>query len=168
MERGILGCVGIGLALVGGLFFSLFLFMPVIDKDGNSDLAVRAGLVVFFGGMLAGGLLLAWRMLRQKPAAAAARGAGRPGVGVPTPPPPPQTDAERERRVLRFAEREHGRVTVPEVATNCDMSLAHSKQTLDRMVLAEVAQIHVTQSGVLVYVFAGFLSDEDKAKATDF
>lgn len=168
MERGILGCVGIGMALFGGLFFSLFLFMPVVDTDGNSDQAVRAGLVVFFGGMLTVGAFLAWRMFSQKSAAAAARGAGRPGTGVPTSPPPPQTDEERERRVLRFAERERGRVTIPEVATNCDLSLADSKQALERLVLAEVAEIQVTQSGVLVYVFPGFLSDEDKAKATDF
>jgi hypothetical protein len=168
MERGILGCVGIGIALFGGLFFAMFLVTLLTGGDGKTETGVLAGLVVFFGGMLAVGVYLAWRMFSQKPAAAAARGAGRPGTGVPSAPPPPQTDEERERRVLRFAEHERGRVTIPEVATNCDMSLADSKGTLDRLVLADVAQIQVTQTGVLVYVFPGFLSDEDKAKATDF
>ena len=28
--------------------------------------------------------------------------------------------------------------------------------------------VQVTEAGVLVYVFPGFLSDEDKARATDF
>lgn len=70
--------------------------------------------------------------------------------------------------MLRFAETERGRVTVPEVATGCDMSLAHAKETLDRLVLLHVAEIRVTESGVLVYVFPGFLSDEEKARATDF
>lgn len=169
MERGALGCVGVGIALIGGMFFAMFLVTLLTGGDGKTETGVLAGLVVFFGGMLAAGLYIAWRMFRTRPARAAA-GAGRPGTGagVPTTPPPPQTDAERERRVLRFAERERGRVTVPEVATQCDMSLADSKATLDRLVLAEVAQIQVTQAGILVYVFPGFLSDEEKARATDF
>ena len=168
MARGVLGCVGIGIALFGGLFFAMFLVTLLTGGDGKTETGVLAGLVVFFGGMLVVGLYLAWRMFSQKPAPPAVRGAGRPGTGVPTAPPPPQTDEERERRVLRLAERERGRVTIPETATNCDMSLADAKATLDRLVLVEIAEIQVTQSGVLVYVFPGFLSDEDKAKATDF
>lgn len=167
MERGALGCVGVGMALFGGMFFAMFLVTLLTGGDGKTETGVLAGLVVFFAGMLAAGLFIAWKMFRSRPARAAA-GAGRPGTGVPSAPPPPQTDAERERRVLRFAERERGRVTIPEVATQCDMSLADSKATLDRLVLAQVAEIRVTQSGVLVYVFPGFLSDEDKARATDF
>ena len=165
-----LGCVGIAIALMGGLFFSMFLVTLMTGGDGKTETGVLVGLVVFFGGMLAAGLYVAWRMFRARPTPATS-GAARPGTGVPTsptPPPPPQTDAERERRVLRFAEREHGRVTIPEVATQCDMSLADSKATLDRLVLAKVAEIHVTDTGVLVYVFSGFLSDDEKARATDF
>jgi hypothetical protein len=169
MERKLLGCVGVGVAIVGGMFFAAFLVTLLTGGDGKTEPGVLAGLVVFFGGMLAAGVYIAWRMFHGKPTPrAAAAGAGRPGTGVRSAPPPPQTDAERERRVLRFAEHERGRVTIPEVATRCDMSLADSKATLDRLVLAEVAQIQVTQMGVLVYVFPGFLSDEDKARATDF
>ena len=67
--------------------------------------------------------------------------------------------------MLRFAEAEHGRVTVPEVATSCDMTIAEAKATLDRLVTQQAATIQVTQAGVLVYVFPGFLSDDDKARA---
>ena len=130
---------------------------------------------------MAAGAYLAWRMLRPRPAAA---GAARPGAEPAGPTDdgrrparrpasrertaPPANAAERERRVLRLAELEHGRVTVPEVAARCTMTMEESKAELDRLVLDEVAEIQVTASGVLVYVFPGFLSDKDKARATDF
>jgi hypothetical protein len=69
---------------------------------------------------------------------------------------------------LRLAEQEHGRVTIPEVAARCTMTFEESKTELDRLVLHQVAEIQVTASGVLVYVFPGFLSDKDKAGATEF
>ena len=106
---------------------------------------------------MAGGIFLAWRMLRR-----------RSPVGVGGQAGGPRTDGDRERQVLRFAESEHGRVTIPETATRCDMTIAEAKATLDRLVLAGAATINVTQSGVLVYVFPGFLSDEDKANARGF
>ena len=64
--------------------------------------------------------------------------------------------------MLRFAEAEHGRVTIPEVATRCNMTIVDSKATLDRLVLVEVAEIQVTQSGVLVYVFPRSLSRRER------
>ena len=191
VERGLLGCAGIGMALVGGLFLTTFL-VTLLSGEANTEPGVLAGLIVFFGGMLATGLFVAWRMFRHRPLHS--HGVGRPaaahhghrghgparrvqpqaGFGAPSrpsasqPPPPPQTDDERERSVLRFAESEHGRVTVAEVATGCNMSLADAKATLDRLVILDVSEIRVTQNGVLVYVFPGFLSDEEKAQATDF
>lgn len=77
-------------------------------------------------------------------------------------------DTDREGRVLRFAESEHGRVTIPEVATGCNMSVADSKETLDRLASMRVAEKRITQYGGLVYVFPGFMTDEEKAQATDF
>jgi hypothetical protein len=50
----------------------------------------------------------------------------------------------------------------------CDLTIAEAKAELDRLAAAQVAQIQVTQNGVLVYVFPGFLSDEEKARAQDF
>ena len=183
MERGLLVALGIAMSLFGGLFFIYFITEFARGGDGKTQPGVYAGLIVFFGGVLASGVFLAWRMFRRQPATS---GASRPGSGpiagahragrrdagrrgqAPDGPLPPTTQAERERRVLRLAEQEHGRVTIPEVATRCPMTIAESKAELDRLVLHQVAEVQVTTNGVLVYVFPGFLSDADKARATDF
>jgi hypothetical protein len=95
---------------------------------------------------------------------------GDDGIGDPLvqEPPAPPSEADRERQVLRYAETEHGRLTVSEVAAGCDMTIAEAKSTLDRLVTLEAATIQVAESGILVYVFPGFLSDEDKTRAGDF
>lgn len=180
MERGLLGALGIIVALIGGLFFVIFISEFASGGDGKTQPGVYAGLIVFFGGLTAAGAYLAWRMLRPRMATSGAarpgadqggparRGGGRRGAGQPGSQPPPANEAERERRVLRLVEQEHGRVTIPEVAARCSMTIEESKTELDRLVLHEVAEIQVSERGVLVYVFPGFLSDKDKARATDF
>lgn len=168
MERGCLGAVGIGIVLVSGFFVAAALGDILSGGDGKTSMGVLVGLLVFFGGLMAVGAYLAWRMFRPRGASVGANGGAggdQAGSGRRTRPP---TDADRDRQVLRFAETEKGRVTVPEVAAHCDMTIAEAKATLDRLVLQQAATIHVTQAGVLVYVFPGFLSDEDKARATDF
>ena len=182
MGRGLLGALSIVMSLFGGLFFVLFVGTFASGGDGKTEAPVYVGLIVFFGGMTAAGLFLAWRIFRP---VAASFGTTRPGTGAtgsaprpayrPTPahppgpnrPAPPANAAERERRVLRLVEEEHGRVTIPEVAVRCGMTIEESKLELDRMVLHGVAQIHMTENGVLVYVFSGFMSDDEKAQARD-
>jgi len=180
MERGLFGALGIVIALFGALFFVYFISEWSSGGDGKTRPGVYAGLIVFFAGLMASGAYLAWRMLRPQPrssgatrpgadqAGAARRRPGRPGSDETGSPSPPASEAERERRILRLAEREHGRVTIPEVAARCDMTFEAAKAELDRLVLLQVAEIQVTTNGVLVYVFRGFLSDKDKAGATDF
>jgi hypothetical protein len=172
MARGLLATLGIGIALFGGLFFAYFIAEYAAGGDGKTEPAVYVGLIVFFGGVLSVGLYLAWRMLRPRPATS---GEARPrtrsadrGRSSSRQTAPPATEADRERRILRLAEHERGRVTIPEVAARCQMTIAESKTALDRLVLHQVAETQVTQAGVLVYVFPGFLSDKDKARATDF
>ena len=162
VERGCLATIGILIALVGGFFVAAAVVESAAGGDGKTEPGVYAGLIVFFGGLMVVGAYLAWRMLQKHP--------GEAGTGDPVAdePPAPPTEAERERRVLRFAEVEHGRVTVSEVAAGCDMTVAEAKATLDRLVLLQAATIQVTPTGVLVYVFPGFMSDEDKARAVDF
>jgi hypothetical protein len=193
MERGLLTAAGIGLALFGGLFFVYFAVEFALGGDGKIEPGVYAGLIVFFGGMLASGIFLIWRSSKVRPSAGKARpggagsaasptgaaGDGRRGAGrqdrSPSSPPdqdesdrPPADAAERERRVLRLAEREHGRLTVTEVSAHCGLTIAEAKTELDRLVTAEVAELQVTPGGVLVYTFPGFLSDEEKRRAVDF
>jgi hypothetical protein len=162
MERGCLAAVGIAVALFSSFFVAAAVVEIASGGDGKTSPGVYAGLIVVFGGMLAGGIYLAWRMLKRRPTTGVHPGQAGGAWGGPP------TDADRERQVLRFAESEDGRVTIPEVATRCDMTVAEAKATLDRLVLQEAATIQVTQRGVLVYVFHGFLSDDDKASATDF
>jgi hypothetical protein len=157
MERGCLGAVGIAIALGSAFFVATAAVELATGGDGKTSPGVLAGLFIFFLGTAIAGGYLAWRMLRTARPAQAGSERARP-----------RTDAERERRILQFAETEHGRVTVAEVAAHCDMTVSEAKVTLDRLVTQQVADIQVTDSGVLVYVFPGFLSDEDKACADDF
>lgn len=169
MERVLLAAVGGGMTLVGGLFAAYFLGQLTSGTSRNTP-GINAGLVALFGGLLAAGLFLLWRALRSvrvdggdivRPDAASAN------AGPPTPP-SPSTDGERERAVLRMAEHEHGRVTLPEVAARCNLTVAEAKVVLDRLVDQQVAHREPTASGGLRYVFRGFLTDEEKARAGDF
>lgn len=175
MVRALLATVGIAMALFGGLFLAVAVSEAVAGSDPKTTPDVYAMLFVFFGGTTVAGGCLAWQMLRSRPTASgeARPGAGQTGAsagdGVDQPGShPPADEAERERRVLRLAEREEGRVTIPETAARCNMTIGEAKATLDRLVLHDVAEIQIAESGVLVYVFRGFLSDKDKASATDF
>ncbi|MCC7369446.1 MAG: hypothetical protein IT306_13545 [Chloroflexi bacterium] len=158
---------------VGCLFFVAASVVELATGgDGKTSPAVYAGLLVFFGGMAAVSGFGAWKLYRSRPAAS---GAARPGAGgtgggygYGGPPEPPRTAEEREQRVLDLARAQRGRVTLPEVASACDMTVTDSKETLDTMVLQGIAELRVTETGVLVYVFPGFLSDEEKRGAQDF
>lgn len=161
MERGCLGTVGIGVALLSTFFVVTAVVEAATGGDGKTSAGVYAGLIVFFGGLLAGGLFLAWSMFRTRPSPDGSGAAGIPAGA-------PRTEGERERLILRVVEQEHGRVTIPEVAARCDMTIGEAKATLDRLVMQQVATIQVTKAGVLVYVFPGFMTDEEKARSSDF
>ena len=162
MVRGCLTAVGIAVALVGAFFVAAAATEFATGGDGKTSPGVYAGLIVIGGGLVISGAYLAWKML--------ARLRAQPGGGAETSnhQPAPPSDADRERQVLRFAESEHGRVTVAEVAAACDLTIVEAKTLLDRFVTLQVARMQVTQSGVLVYVFPGFMTDEEKARANDF
>src|SRR6187402_1586975 len=118
MERGCLTASGGMSALVSAFFVAAAVVESATGGDGKTSPGVYAGLFVFFGGTFAGGAYLVWRMLRKGP------GTARGGDPAADAQPAPPTEADRERQVLRFAEAEHGRVTIPEVAANCDMTIA--------------------------------------------
>jgi hypothetical protein len=179
VERGLLGALGIFIALICGLFAVMFVVEAASGGDGKTTPGVYAGLIAFFGGTFVVGAYLAWRMLRPRPptVGAARPYAQRSGRGGRSANAAASTERAEsaaapagnpEHRVLRLAEREHGRVTVPEVAAHCDLTVAEAKAILDGFVVQEVAALHVTDAGVLVYVFDGFLSDSEKARAEDF
>jgi hypothetical protein len=66
--------------------------------------------------------------------------------------------------VLRLAEKEQGRVTVLEVAGRCDLTVDQAKALLDGLVLRKIAQLHVSETGVLVYVFSRLLPGAGRAR----
>ena len=55
--------------------------------------------------------------------------------------------------VLRLAAARAGRLTVVEVVTELAISPENAKEVLDLLMVRDLADIEVTESGVLVYVF---------------
>ncbi len=143
----LVGGLGVCIVLISLMF--LVMFVGELIWGSDTERSVLLGLVVFFCGSAAAGFVLA-RSCFRNPAA------------VPVP-----TEFEREQRILDRAKAAGGRVTIPEIAADCDLSLQDSKQLLDEFVLEGAAEMLVTDDGILVYRFAGFLSSEKKARASD-
>jgi hypothetical protein len=76
------------------------------------------------------------------------------------------TKEQRERAILKFAQKKGGRVTPTEVAVESDLSVDSAKKELEQFCVQGTAEMNVSDSGVLVFVFGGFLSDEEKQNAT--
>lgn len=71
-----------------------------------------------------------------------------------------------DAEVLRMAVSENGRLTAVEVATALAITPEQAKDTLDALVARDVADIAVTERGVVVYTFhdAKFLGGKGDAK----
>ena len=70
-----------------------------------------------------------------------------------------------EAEVIRLASRREGRITVVEVAGELGVPAGEAKDVLDGLMAREVADIEVTESGVLVYSFHDVEHLEDKSSA---
>jgi len=69
-----------------------------------------------------------------------------------------------ERVILRSAKKNRGRTTPSEVALEGDVSIDEAKRDLDKLVSKGFAEMRVTKSGTIVYVFpdlAGEAASED-------
>ena len=71
-----------------------------------------------------------------------------------------------EAEILRLAVQEHGRLTAVEVSTGLGITPEAAKDTLDAMVTRDVADIAVSERGVVVYTFhdARYLGGKGDAK----
>jgi hypothetical protein len=71
-----------------------------------------------------------------------------------------------EAEILRLAVQEHGRLTAVEVSTGLGITPEAAKDTLDAMVTRDVADIAVSERGVIVYTFhdARYLGGKGDAK----
>lgn len=70
-----------------------------------------------------------------------------------------------EAEVLRLAARHGGRLTVVEVVTELAVDADGAKQVLDALMVRGLAEIEVTDSGMLVYTFHDVASLPDKSSA---
>ena len=175
--RGVLLAVGALIALCSGAALVAFAVEAASGGDGKTTSGTYAFLIILTLGGTAVGAYLVWQAVSKGSAwgapAANDRSTGESARAQQAQSGteksgPVESDADRERRILQFAEAEHGRVTIAEVATHCRVTVTEAKTDLDRLVSQQVAQLQMTENGVLVYTFPGFLSDEEKRDARDF
>lgn len=139
---------GVGLLLLSLLMLYGFLRS---DVDPSAPATVIALLIVVGLPALGGGALL-WRQLGDP-----ARNAQR-------------RDALRRQtlqsEVLKLAGRHQGKLTVVEVMSEMALTPEVAKETLDGLMTAGLADIEVTESGVLVYAFGDVrhLSEKSQSK----
>jgi hypothetical protein len=72
---------------------------------------------------------------------------------------------ERERVLLKFIQSKGGMITPIEIASASSLSMDQAKKELDNFCVNSAAEMRITDSGEIVYVFFGFLSVEQKRKA---
>jgi hypothetical protein len=70
-----------------------------------------------------------------------------------------------EAEILRLATQRQGRLTAVEVATEFALPPEKAKELLDSFMVRELADIQVTESGVLVYAFHDALHMHEKPHA---
>ena len=73
-----------------------------------------------------------------------------------------------EAEILRLAMKEHGRLTAVEVATALALPSETAKEALDALVTRDVADIAVSDDGVIVYTFhdAGHVAGKKRGART--
>ena len=60
-----------------------------------------------------------------------------------------------ERTILQLARERNGKLTVADVAMNSSLSSSEAKEALDQLNLDRLADMDVSESGVIVYRFHG-------------
>jgi hypothetical protein len=70
-----------------------------------------------------------------------------------------------ESEILRLAGQHRGRLTAVEVAQEMAISPEQAKDALDSLVLREVAELEITDAGLLVYAFSDVQRLGEKSRA---
>jgi hypothetical protein len=70
-----------------------------------------------------------------------------------------------ESEILRLAGRHDGKLTIVEVASDMAISPEAAKDALDSLALHELAELEITDSGVIVYAFHDVRHLQEKAHA---
>jgi hypothetical protein len=140
---------------VGGvalLLIALFMFVGYLGADIESGGAAVLALALVVGLPAAGGIALLAKHFR---------GGGKVAER--------KADLRRqtmEAEVLRLAGQHHGKLTVVEVVSGLALPPEEAKDVLDSLARRELADLQVTDSGVIVYAFHDIsrLSEKSKAK----
>jgi hypothetical protein len=149
--RSFVGLIGVVIALFSSLLMATSLVEICGHGDGKTPVSVLVGVFVFFTGTTALASYLAWRMFRRSGRA--------PGAVSGSP--------RAEQRVLALAVKLGGRTTVPEAAARCGLTMAESREVLDRLVVQGAAELLIAADGTMVYAISGLLTPQAKAAATD-
>jgi predicted transcriptional regulator len=72
-----------------------------------------------------------------------------------------------EKKVLDLVKKHEGRITPMEIAQEAEMEIEAAQAAIDKMCQKGYGQLEVTQKGNKVYVFAGFVDEDEKKTATD-
>ena len=140
--------------LIGGcclIAVGLFVLLGFTQADVQGGPATILALLIGAGLPVAGG---AW-LIAGHLGAGRVRGERREALRRET----------LEAEVLRLAGQHAGRLTAVEVAGELAVSPAAAAAALHELALKEVADLQVTDSGVLVYVFHDVLHASDKDQA---
>ncbi len=70
--------------------------------------------------------------------------------------------------ILKTAKENGGLVSTGEIALKADISLDKSKEYLEKLVEKGFAELRVKKTGMMVYVFPEFLTDEKRRELEDF
>lgn len=73
-----------------------------------------------------------------------------------------------EKIILRTAKKNNGVATPAQVALEGDLSIDEAKAKLDELASRGYAEVKVTKTGVMAYLFPEFVSDPDSLNFEDF
>jgi len=69
-----------------------------------------------------------------------------------------------ETNILRFAAVQKGKITAEETAMQFSISVSQAKSVLESLVVKNVAELRVSDSGVLVYEIRGLNEDKERTE----
>jgi len=125
------GALGVLMALFSGCGVIAFATDLAANRKPE-DFSALLSLSFFFAGTAVAGILIARHYLRKPPA--------RPNVQL-------------ENRILQLAYAHRARLSVPQVALHCQVSIEESRAALERMVSLGVALPQVDDDGTISYFF---------------
>lgn len=139
------GALGVVMAIFGACGVVAFV-SDLLTKPERDQLSAGISLSFFFACAAVAGLLIARHYFRKPPA--------RPNV-------------ELENRLLQVAYEHRARLTVPQVALHCRVSIEESRAVLERMVTLGVAVPQVDDDGTITYFFDDLLPPPGAAKSLE-